>query len=159
MISFKAIKPAKLKVDAFRLESLNAMRKDGRKQIKDYQATTKTWSGDKPSWQMQISLSGVGPNMTVFGTGPGVDKWNYLDRGTKVRYATMSADFQAKTTPRVLGSRAGKGKLLVVRKSVPRPGIEAREWTPEMVKKWTPLFAESQQEALDRAAKKSGHSL
>ena len=51
----------------------------------------------------------------------------FLTRGTRVRYAVMSLDFMAKTTPRVLGAGPGRGGMVFVGKK-PLPGIEAREF-------------------------------
>jgi hypothetical protein len=55
------------------------------------------------------------------------DIFMFLARGTRVRYATMSSDFKAKTKKRVIRSGPGAGKKLFVNPMNPQPGIEARE--------------------------------
>jgi hypothetical protein len=59
--------------------------------------------------------------------------WNYLNDGTRIRYATMTPDFVAKTIPRVVGSFQGQGGLAYVNRNRPRRGIQAREWTKMLV--------------------------
>jgi len=57
----------------------------------------------------------------------------YLTRGTRVRYATMTGGFMAKTKIRVLSSGPGAGGVAFISRKHPRPGIKARGWE-EMVK-------------------------
>jgi hypothetical protein len=160
VIVVKAIKPAKLKIDAFRLEFLTGLHDVERQVIADYKKTTATWKGDRPAFQSAISLKQPGPTLVVDASGgneKGVKKWNWLDKGTRVRYATMSADWQSKTTPRFIGSGAGRGRMLFVSKKHPRPGIKAREWTEEITKVFTPKFKRRMEQAMRDAARKSGH--
>ena len=49
----------------------------------------------------------------------------YLTRGTRVRYATMTPGFMAKTKVGVLSSGVGKGGVLFISRKHPRPGIKA----------------------------------
>lgn len=158
---FKAIKPSTLKIDVFRLESLNAMRKTGTKIRADFRKTTATWKGDAPDFEEVISLTAPGPTLVVGPTGSdhGAAKWRWLDEGTAVRYATMSPDWASKTTPKVIGSGSGAGKVLYVKKDQPRDGIEAREWTVVITEKWRKPFKADQEQALSRARKKSGHAI
>jgi len=157
-VLFKAIKSSKLKEDTFRLEFLNEMRKTGTAVRKDYSKTTRTWRGDKPTFKQLVSLAGGGPTLVIEVTGGhGADKWFWLDRGTKVRYATMSLSFRAKTQVGNLSSGSGRGGVLFVNKKRPRPGIKARGWTILIVRRWTPRFKRNMEGAMGRAAKKSGH--
>ena len=158
---WKGIKPSTLKIDAFRLESLNAMRKTGTKIRRDYNKTTATWKGETPDFEETISLTAPGPTLVVgpAGSQHGADKWRWLDEGTAVRYATMSPDFSRKTTPNVVGSSSGSGGVIYVRKDRPMPGIEARNWTKILIQLWTEPFKRDQEEALKSARKKSGHSI
>jgi hypothetical protein len=160
MIVMKAIKPAKLKQDAFRLEFLTGLHDMEREIIKDYEKTTETWQSDKPKFAAAISLKQPGPTLIVDASGgdqKGVKKWFWLDKGTKVRRAVMSPDFEPKTRNRFIGSGKGKGHMVFVSKKISRPGIKAREWTPEITKKWTPRFKKRMEEAMRTAAQKSGH--
>lgn len=59
-------------------------------------------------------------------------KWIYLDKGTKVRYATMTKNFVPKTKVGVFYSYQGAGKVAYVRKKKPRPGIKARGWSEKV---------------------------
>lgn len=159
VVLVKSIKASKLKVDPVRLELLNEMRKTGTAVRKDYQRTVRTWQGEKPEFAQAVSLANGGPTLLIVVQGAGAKKWFWLDGGTKVRYATMSPDFKSKTVPRVLDSRAGKGRRLFVNKKRPRPGIEARMWTEMIAKKWRRPFKKRMEEAMVRGSKKTGHYL
>lgn len=159
-VLMKAIKPSRLKDDVFRLEALNQMRKTGRAIQRDYKRTTQTWEGAKPNFGLLISLAGDGPTILVEAQGgKGADKWNWLDKGTAVRYATMSSNWRSKTTPNTLRSVRGRGVMLFVSKKHPRPGIKARNWTVIIVRMWTPRFKRDMEDALRRAVRKSGHRI
>ena len=54
--------------------------------------------------------------------------WEYLNRGTRVRYANLSRDWKSKTKPNVIGSFRGSGRVLFISRRHPRPGIQARNW-------------------------------
>ena len=71
----------------------------------------------------------------------------------------MTPDFVAKTKPRVIGSGQGRGGLAYVDTRRPRPGIEAREYEPEIAKRLKPRFEKYGQEAMERVARKSGHQI
>jgi len=130
-ISIKQIKKTTMKVDAIRLEVLNALHAEAAVHRRELNKTTATWEGDKPTFQSIISTEGgnlqaiTGPA----GEGKGAQKWVWLNDGTKVRYATMSSDWQSKTKPKWFGSGGGRGRMLFVRKDRPRPGIKARGWS------------------------------
>lgn len=162
MIAFKGVKPAKMKQDVYRLEFLTGIN-DMKKDIKaDYAKTTETWKGEKPKFDAAASLQAPGPTLVVDASGgseKGVKKWNWLDKGTKVRYATMSPDWRSKTRVRWIGSSTGRGKMLFVNKRKPRPGIKARRWTEELTKRWVPRFKRRMEQAMRDAARKSGHGL
>jgi uncharacterized protein YeaO (DUF488 family) len=124
---------------------------------RDFARTTKTWQGDKPEFRKETKRQRGGLRLTIFMVGEGIDIWNYLDRGTSVRYATMSPDFQAKTAPRVVDSRRGSGRRLFVDKSRPRPGIKAREWRIVLTETWEPELNDRLEAAFERGVKKTGH--
>lgn len=172
MIIFKSIKPAtKFRSstfrDSFRQE---AIRMSG-PIVKDFDKTVATWKEeDKPEFESIVkvgNLAGGKLAKQVMGSASGVSLevstdsaiYLYLDEGTEVRYATMSKDFQAKTRPRFIGSRRGRGRRLFVSKKHPRPGIKAREFTKTIAKKWTTPFRQRMDKALKDAAAKSGHSI
>lgn len=68
--------------------------------------------------------------------------YKFVSGGTRVRYATMSKDFIAKTRPNVIGSGAGRGKRMFVSRKHPRPGIKARAFPKAIIRKWGPRFPE-----------------
>lgn len=159
---FKPIHPPKLKVGRIRLEALNGLRKAGRGMQKDFEATTQTWRNEKPTFSFNISLAGGATGtltIQVGGNQKGQDKWFWLDEGTAVRYATMTPDFSPKTRAGFIGSGSGSGGVQFVNRQYPKPGIEARGWSEAIAEKWTPLFEDIMQEALDKGAALSGHSI
>lgn len=64
----------------------------------------------------------------------------YLDRGTSVRYATMTPDFLPKSKVRKLSSWPGQGGKKYVDRKRPRPGIQAREWMDELYTRRRPIY-------------------
>lgn len=102
----------------------------------DYKTITKNWHHDV---LLETELEATGMDVTVIvGTTDKIFK--FLDEGTRVRYATMSPDFKAKTKVGRLSSTAGRGSMLFVSKRRPRPGIAARNWTPLLQKRATLKF-------------------
>jgi hypothetical protein len=91
------------------------------------------------NWQHRVKFDKVveikGDVVTVL-VGTDDKIYKFLDRGTRVRYATMSLDFQPKTHIGVLGSGKGAGGLLFVSKKHPRPGIKARRYTETITEKY-----------------------
>jgi hypothetical protein len=131
IIVIKKIKAPRLKIDAVRLELLNVLHAEGKIQQRELAKTTSSWQGDKPQFETLISLQGGAASAL---TGPvgntmGVKKWDWLDQGTRVRYATMSKDWRSKTRQKWFGSGRGRGRMLFVNRRRPRPGIEARGWS------------------------------
>lgn len=162
VILVKAVKASKLKEDVFRLELLNELRKTGTAVKKDFEQTTRTWKGDKPKFGVAVSLAAAngGPTLLVEPEGgKGAKKWEWLDKGTKVRYATMTSNFVPKTQPGSLASGVGRGGVAFVNKKRPRPGIEPRRWSILITRNWRPRMKRRMEQALTRAAKKSGHKL
>jgi len=68
------------------------------------------------------------------------ERVTWLNDGTRVRYATMTPGFVAKSVPRTLASRPGRGGVLYVNRNRPRPGIKAREWDKTVADKWQKLL-------------------
>lgn len=152
-VQFKAIIPKKLQTQAMLNVLVNGCEKIGKQMVKDFEATTKTWQGDKPDFQAKVLVEP--PNMPVFGKFPnkitvsvapkddhsrGAMKWFYLNYGTKVRYAVMSDPFAPKTKEGWLGSGAGKGKMLFISKKHPMPGIKPRKWNSALARKWSKQY-------------------
>lgn len=98
--------------------------------IRFRELVTDGWENEKPRFVDIIgrTSSGVFMEIRLAGSDYGRRKWIWLSFGTKVRYATMTDDFRAKTHVRVLGSGAGRGGVAFVNTRKPNPGIKAREW-------------------------------
>lgn len=105
----------------------------------DFESTVATWD-KKPTFQVaKESFKRI-----IFTS----DKnYKYLDEGTKVRYVIMIPGFIAKTMPGVLGSRPGRGGVLVHTKN-PQPGIKARGWTKLIQDKWETELPKTVQKAI-----------
>lgn len=155
MITMRVIRPAKLNSAVFRAEASVAIERTLKAIKAGYDKTEATWKEkavfDKTMTQTAIEIIGR------YFTSNKIVK--FLDEGTKVRYATMSADWVSKTTPRFIGSGFGRGRVLFINKKRPRPGIKPRHWTDEIKKATLPLFRAEAKAAYARAAKKSGHSI
>jgi len=160
-ISFKAIKPQRLKVDGIRLELLNELRKEGKDHRKSLDKTTSSWSGEKPKMESVISLTGKDATVISGPTGSGSDKWLYLDEGTKIRWALMSGDWKSKTKSGTFKSGRGAGRAVIVGKRAmqrrgirPRPGIKARGWSAMLTKQRKKPFQRRIIKSMQRGASK-----
>jgi hypothetical protein len=160
----KTIKPQRLKEKEMRLELLNVVRKAGRDIQKDFQVTTKTWK-HKPKFEVITSLSKPGPSVLV-GTNDAI--YRYVDEGTrphiirpkKAKRLRFQGGYQAKTQIGVIGSSAGGASgSIIYSRGVKHPGTKARKFSQAIEKKWTKPFKSRMNDAMARAAKKSGHSI
>lgn len=161
-MALKYIKPKKLKVDAIRLELLNELRKEGKDQKKELEKTIKTWKDEKPNFKSLISLTS---NYAAVATGPsgntkGAQKWQWINDGTKIRWALMSSDWQSKTKKGTFKSTRGRGKVVIAGKRAmmqrgiaPRKGIEARDWSGKLTKQRKVPFQRRLIKAMQRAGK------
>ena len=159
VFTIKSIKPAKLNVDAIRMEILNEPRKEGTVHRQTLKQTVATWDGERPDFESQIGLERGDGSASVL-TGPtggekGVSKWRWLNQGTRIRYALMSKDWQSKTKPGRYRSGPGRGKMLFVSRKLARPGIEARDWTGKLMKSRRKPYTERMIKALQRGAGKA----
>jgi len=112
VVSLKAIKPKPLRVDAIRLELLNELRKEGAVQRKELKKTVKTWRGETPEFESLIGLERKAGGSAMVVTGPtgskkAVSKWEWLNSGTRIRWAVMSRDWRSKTMVRRFSGRRG----------------------------------------------------
>lgn len=130
VIQTKQIKPKNLDIDFMLAMLADGVQSEGETQQKEYAKTTRTWR-NKPEHELEFSQT----KTEIKATNITDDKiYFFLHDGTKVRYATLSRDWQSKTTPRILNSGAGRGRVLFVSKAHPRPGIKAREWTDVIIR-------------------------
>jgi hypothetical protein len=168
----KAIKPAKLKQDAFRLAFLSELHRVARLMKADLDSCTETWE-HKPTWETQITVRG-GPAlyMALTGEGEGNRIFQYVDKGTRPheiwagwwtgksakKWLAFPSNFTPKTQPGVIGSSAGaSGGETLYRTHVSHPGTEARRFTDVLQERWEPLFRQHMEDAMREGASKSGH--
>ena len=159
VFQIKLIKARKLKEDAVRLELLNALRAEGRQTAKEYEKTTASWKGKKPRFSSQISLTRSEAAVLTGPTGDAqaVEKWRRLDEGVKaLRF--RGGPYQAKTQPRVIGSRGGGPSGAYVFRKWARHlphGIEAREWSVVIQKRRRRRFTRRMVGAMNRGLKRA----
>lgn len=153
-ISLKPILPDKFPIGApkgikRRLE--RALRKEAKADKRWLQKTTRTWKGKKPRFKAEIEVTRNSMVMDIvpFGNEKAVNKWIWLNAGTKIRWAVMSGNFKSKTQAGMKRptSRRGRGGPVIVGKKAmrkrniaARPGIKARKWTQLVRKIREPIF-------------------
>lgn len=93
------------------------------------------------------------------GDGDRDNPYPFVERGTSVRFATMTSDFVAKTKPGVLSAGSGRGDVLYIDKRRPRPGIKARNKEKIIVKTMKSRFPKIVNINLAIGVKKSGHEI
>lgn len=150
----------KLRADAYRVEFLAANRKLGKALAAEFDKTTKTWEGEKPTFEPVTSLtggSGSTLDIAMTGSAKGAQKWRWLDEGTEphdirpknARALAFPSGYQAKTTPGFVGSGPG-GPVgpVVFSQGVHHPGTAARGWSVLIKKDFEPKYRAGMQDAL-----------
>ncbi len=137
-----SIKPEKMNIKVFEEGILEALKQEGKEEVPLFSETTAPWK-NPPGFGTEVSSTA---NKAQAVTGPigsklQVNKWLWLNLGTKVRHALMSGNWRSKTTPGVLRSGGGGGRVVKVSKRIRRPGIKAREWTILIAKSRQKPFA------------------
>lgn len=137
-----SIKPKKMNIKVFEEGIFEALKQEGKEEVPLFGETTATWR-NAPGFGTEVSSTSskaqaiTGP----IGSELQVNKWLWLNSGTRVRHALMSRDWRSKTTSGVLRSGGGGGKVVRVSKRIRRPGIKAREWTILIAKNRQKPFA------------------
>lgn len=108
-----------------RARVLAVLNRQAKRYVQDLEAVTETWS-DPPNFLIDRGFRGGNVYVEIWTPD---DKFKWVDKGTRVRYATMTPDFQPKTRRGYIGSFSGKGGLAYVNKNIPRPGIQARNFS------------------------------
>lgn len=154
----KKVKPTRLKVDTILNELRKAQRAEAAKIRRELEKTVATWD-DKPKFQ-QITDTSDGNFFIGFDTDS--DVWRYLDQGTQIRWAVMSADWESKTQPRRRRARQGQGNVVIAgrramqqRNIQPRPGIEPRNWTEDITRERTKPYRRRMEKALKVGVRKA----
>jgi hypothetical protein len=170
MMTFKLIKPQRLRDNKMRLTLLNAVRKAARDIQKDFEKTTETWE-HKVKFESLVSLTGPGPVVLV---GTDDEIYTYVDKGTRPHEIWAGAytgksdktslafrtGHTPKTQPRVIGSGpGGTSGDLVYPIMVNHPGTEAREFDVTIAAKWDGAFKRRMEDAMVDAGKESGHAI
>jgi len=157
MLVLRPIKGKPFQSSIFRKELLKAAKEIKADALADFKKTTANWQ-HKVKFSSKVDQGGsVGGIRIQIATDDPI--YFYIDEGTKVRYATMSPDWQSKTEPDVVGTFPGKGRRLFVNKKRPRPGIKARNFTKHIAKTTQKELARVTKNALARAARRSGHGI
>lgn len=150
----KGIKPKRLSSAKVREQILNALNAESKAIIAELNKTTATWKGAKPTFKAEVSYAGgdvvilVGPG----GSTEGAQKWVWLDEGTKPHpikaknkpTLAFRTNFTPKTKVKTFSSGAGgSSPPWAFPKQVRHPGIDAREWSEEIVKRRRKRFTQA----------------
>lgn len=168
-ITLRAITPKRAKIldpKIVRREIEKEGIDDAKRQLLNMaEMTVRTWH-TKPKFRTRMiaTANEIGVDITPSKDKPG-QQWEWISEGTKPRLIVprrkggmlrFQSKFKPKTTPRVIGSKAGaRGGKPVFAKSVRHPGIEAREWPQEMARRLKNRFKQRIENALRRAARAS----
>jgi hypothetical protein len=155
-IKFGTITPKSLNVSAYRRGVETALRLEGNTIEALYKGVSDGFS-EPAAYRKRLSKTGRRWEMKVSTRDK---RMIFLDKGTKTRWAVMSSDFKPKTQKRKLRSRRGSGGPIIrgrsamqARNIAPRPGVEAREFSEEIVDQRKNKFPERVQNAIDLAAR------
>jgi hypothetical protein len=142
-IQLKPILPKKFPIGApkgikTRLE--RALRKEAKEDKRWLKKTTRTWKGKKPRFKADIEITSNSMVMDIvpFGNEKAVNKWKWLNEGTKIRWAVMVGNFTSRRGrggPVIIGKKAMRKRNIAA-----RPGIKARKWTQLVRKIREPIF-------------------
>jgi hypothetical protein len=158
-MAFKTIKPkGKFDPKVFIDKFTEAMEYIVDEFAESYRQSYKTWQ-HKPYFQSKVYSTSdeiIGMTWTT-GQPSKSNPYPWIERGTKVRYALLSPDWQSQTKPGKLVSSPGRGKVILVSRAHPRPGIKARNFTSIVKKNALKSFPRRMEGALNSAVKASGH--
>ena len=119
---------------------INEAMKDWNKLNKeDFESTTKGFTRNKIDFDILFVFT---PNHKEAEVSTGNDIYRYLNDGTNVRYATMGPRFKHKTVPGRIRAGSGTTDVAYINKNRPRPGIKARKFDENIMKKLKPKFFE-----------------
>lgn len=154
-----AIVPEKIseaRIKGLVLSTLNRYEKKIKLQL---EATTNTFETVSVDFETKVSYSGGEAKVSVTTQS---DIWHYLDEGTEERWAIMNSPFGSKTHPDELISTGGQRtynkageytavrgrKAMMERGLAARDGIEARNWSTQVVELYEDIFILDIEEAL-----------
>lgn len=162
--TFKPIAPRPFKRALFMNELRRGMKEQVEETQEDFDATIRTWD-EQPEFEEKIKVKFVeirGANLTDDET------YRYVTKGTtrhwvepvNAKVLAFPENYDAKTTPGVIGSTAGGGSGETrFSKGHWVSGIEARKFEETIASKQRPLFRIRMVKAIKRALRISGHGL
>lgn len=153
----KSIKPKSMNIREYRSIILKQLRLEGIQLKKELLRPTKTW---KKRVSFKKTLRTVKLS-TILRVSTSDKRYRFLNDGTQIRWAIMSPNFQPKSQVRSLVARRGRGGAVIRGRTAMtkrnirpiKPGIKARHFTGEVVKKRRPVFFFNMRRAMKRAAK------
>lgn len=172
VVIVKEIKPRRFDEAALRNRIRYRMYKVRDGILKDFEATTE-------HWEHEVKFKSV-THFTKRLPSPSVEVWTddevygYVNDGTKphlifagfytgksdAKVLAFPSQFSPKTAPGSLKSGPGSsGGAIMFRPYVQHPGTEARDFTGQIEKKWTPRFKRAMERAMSDARKASGHAI
>lgn len=163
-LRMKPIIPKDINKKALFDELEKEMKAIQKEMTKDFDSTVQTWS-NKPKFDKEFESSKS--RIRIF-TGTSNEIYGYVSGGTrphrimpkKGKALRFRGSYRAKTSPGVIGSKAGGASGgEVFSKGVNHPGTKARKFDEAIGKKWDRPFRSRIDKAIDRARKKSGHAI
>ena len=116
----------------------NSLEQTAKSMLIDYRVTVRTWKNkpqfkiERKPWEREVFTA-----MTFSKPATPGDIYGYVAEGTRVRYATMTPNFRAKSRIMKIRSLKGRGGVAFIDTNRPRPGIQAREWPTAIGRKWS----------------------
>jgi len=124
-VEWKLIQPGRINVTGYIDKLKAALAAEVDTIDGEFHKTTATWN-HQPAFEKKVDMANA---MDLRGSVMTTDKiYTYITRGTRIRYATMTPGFVAKTSPGHIGSGPGRGGVLFISRKHPRPGIKARNF-------------------------------
>lgn len=156
---FTPINPKPFKPNRIQERLRKAVKKQATFSNKQFAKTYSTWD-HKPEFEEtfeETATQMVGSALTS-GEGSRDNPYPFITKGTDKRYVVMTPDFVPKSTPRIIGSKRGRGGFSHFDPLFrARPGIKAREFEPEIAKREEPKFYKRIQKAMQQGAKDTGY--
>lgn len=164
----KEIKPERFNDKAFKKAILKTAEKYADELQADFEKTTETWEHDV-EFEKIVDYEPKGPEIFV---GTDDEIYGYVNDGTRphpifpkkakaLRFQWGGkGSYTPKTTPRVIGSKAGgPSGPIVHRPYVQHPGTEGRHFDEEIERKHKSLFKRAMERAMSDARKAGGHAI
>lgn len=139
---FAEVKPIyaqKMNLQRLERQILDEMKQEARDQARELKKVVAGWEGEKPTFEGVVSATGdsVTAAVRLTGSRKGIQKFGWLDKGTRIRWAII-----------INGRAVIRGRRAMQRRNIrPRPGIKARRWTENLQRSRGPRFTRRLQAA------------